>query len=138
MYYDVNPESTSWALEGSGDARVLVVDLERAEAVDWDEGLFRVATADDTEPMPTIARNLQWTPAKAASVETPATEAHAASPEAASPSATATEAWCYKKALDDKYKAVMAILACDKDDSKREDAQGIWADLMSGKKRLLT
>ena len=36
LYYDVDPDATSWALEGSGDARELVIELTKAEPVDWD------------------------------------------------------------------------------------------------------
>ena len=96
LYYDVDADSTSWALEGSGDTRALIIELTKAEPVDWDDGLFRVATADD-EPLPELRRD------------------HAL------PSAAPLEKLG--------------------EESKREDAPkqtDIWAELMSGKKRLLT
>ena len=96
LFYDADPDSTAWALEGSGDARALVIEFAKAEPVDWDEGLFRVATAD-TEPPPTIPRDRSWTPA-----DVPVSEARDAV-GAAPPRASTAEAL----SLDEKHKKAL-------------------------------
>ena len=140
LYYDVDPDETSWAIEGSGDARELVIELTKAEPVDWDEGLFRVATAD-SEPPPDLSRA---SIAKAASAETPASAEVAAGAAPAS-AATAEASGPSRSAFDDKHKKALEKLAHQsKEDSSKgegvhiQTAQEIWADLMSGEKRLLT
>eukprot|EP00966_Prymnesium_polylepis_P045417 1051783-Prymnesium_polylepis.1 len=120
---------------------MLVLELEKAEPVGWDEGLFRTATAD-TEPLPTIMRDVPWTPARAASspsAETPATAGHA-TPALSPPSATTAQPLSFKAALDKKYANALDKLKRE-GDSKPEPSGGaheIWSDLMSGQKRLLT
>ena len=143
LYYDVDPDSMSWALEGSGNSRALLIELEKAEPVDWDEGLFRVESAD-TEPLPTIQRDLSRPPAKTVSAGTPVSGAHAAPSGAAPPPSAAAEALRFNKAFDERYeKALDKLRLLVEEKSKREGAQKqtaeeIWADLMSGKKRLMT
>lgn len=139
LYYDVDPDSTSWVLEGADDARELVIELTKAEPVDWDEGLFRVAAAD-REPLPDISR----IPAKTASVVTVVGKASTAA-EGGAPSSVATaETSDSKTAFDMKYKKALEKLAQLTDDRSKvegahiQTAQEIWTDLMAGEKRLLT
>ena len=50
LFYDVDPDSLSWALEGSGESRRLVISLEKAEPISWSDGLFRYQTAAEAPP----------------------------------------------------------------------------------------
>jgi len=54
LSYDVDPGSLSWMLEGSGASRSLVITLEKAEPVDWSEGLFRAQAAETASPTPDV------------------------------------------------------------------------------------
>jgi len=135
LYYDVDPDATSWALEGP----LLVIELEKAEPVDWDEGLFRVATAEP-EPPPTITRALS----SALSAAPPASEAVGA-PAAPTPSGAATAGSLTHgqssgpTLSDDKDEGESARAAAAALGGEGVSADSdIWAELMSGKKRLLT
>jgi len=50
LSYDIDADLLSWALEGSGSNRRLVISLEKAEPVDWAEGLFRQHMAAEAPP----------------------------------------------------------------------------------------
>jgi hypothetical protein len=88
LYYDVTPESLAWELTGAGDARMLVVTLEKAEPVSWDEGLLRVQSACEAPP-PVITRS-SWSPLNAVASAATSAAARTPSPAAAAAAAAPT------------------------------------------------
>lgn len=164
LCYDVDPDCLSWALERAGGATELVIALEKAEPVDWGEGLFRVQLAAP-RPEPELKRGdvpasasaaarsvadgvaLQPAtpaapaPAPAASVTPSCRDCAKAPAPAPAPAASGTPS-----RLD--YAKWDAIGVSDDDDDSSDGkrpplpldsaASEIWADLMAGKKSLLT
>lgn len=147
LFYDVDPESLEWELSGSGDARVLVLTLAKAEPIDWDDGLFRCDTVCKAPPSD-LARD--WMPMAAPSVEPsaePSAEPPRARASAQAPSLRASSSLSERtrsKVTD--YKRFDQLELSDDDDASRRDrplvfasdAGRIWSELMSGEKKLLT
>ena len=71
FFYDVDFETLDWALMGEGANRRLVISLDKAEPVDWSEGLLRHQTAPEAPP-PELPRNLSAAAAPAAAPAPPA------------------------------------------------------------------
>lgn len=148
LFYDVDPESLEWQLTGSGNARALVLTLEKAEPCDWDEGLFRRDTVDEA-PQPDVARD--WMPAAAPGAgSAPAPAARPAAAPAPAIPASSPSGRARINVMD--YTRFDRLELSDDDEqdenagSRRDrpplalggEAGRIWSELMSGEKKLLT
>ena len=145
LFFDVDPDSLDWELTGSGDGRALVLTLEKAEPIDWDEGLFRRDTACEA-PQPDLARD--WRPTAPSSAQPPAAApapAAAAAPVPATEASSSPSVRARSRAATDYSRFDRLELSDDEDDPRRGqplalagDAERIWSELMSGEKKLLT
>lgn len=148
LTYDVDASTFSWELTGSGDARQLLIELDKAEPIEW-EGLFRDHSVDMAPP-PDVPRNLLAPQATMAAQ--PAAAAQPALSKSTTPppgtasvntrTVVAAEPLRATKPLS--YKKWDSLVVSDDEEEDVKPSPGalgdgeIWNDLMSGKKRLLT
>ena len=165
LYYDIDPDTLTWELKGTGEDRKLAISLDKAEPINWDEGLLRQHIAPEAPP-PDLPRDLSKVktasaPAAAASLTsvpasqpapkppaststTPPSEKAAASTPAQKPATSTATVPRSKKPVDYSKWDSLDVSDDDEDFKKEPTFAGrgqsaeIWNDLMSGKKKLLT